>query len=406
MAIAHVGTTTGNTTSDPLTLASHVVSGADPALVCKVSYKSNSAGVVTGITFNGTENFVKLTEDKNGNAVAELWYLASPTVTTADVVISHSSAVRCVGSVSTYSGVDGTNPFRAAANAIANGTSANPTVDVVALSGEMAVDVVCNVSAGPFAATASQTQRHNDAATGGGTDTRGAGQEKASTGATESMTWTIAAENWAMAAGALQEPAASVEVTATVVNMLMPEQNAVVKEDISLTSVAVAMLMTEQLAALKTDINFTAGTQSVTLSAQNATVKIDEIVAAILATVSLTTAAATLKTDVNVAGNTATLLMTEQGAAVVLGVQVAAGTVAVTLTPANAATNIATAVASVLATLSMPSSSASLNVALGMSAGASSITLAAQAAVVTLGAMPDIAKAFGIGVNVRDSLRG
>ena len=205
----HVETNTQPGTSGSITISSHTVSGTNPTLIVKVEYKQNSPGSITSVFWNGTEELTMLgTEANGGDANTSLWYLAAPTATTANVVVTFTASRRAVASASTYSDVDQTNPFRAAAFNSATGTDATPTVDVVANSGEMVVDSMCQVSSGPDTATADHTQRHNDSATGGGTDTRGAGQEKSSAGATESMGWSMAgSEDWSIVAAPLQSPA-------------------------------------------------------------------------------------------------------------------------------------------------------------------------------------------------------
>ena len=213
MAISHGSTTTAvNAGTNSLTISSHVVSGTDPALIVKVALRSTTI-TVTGITWNGSENLTQLNNDRNGDAHSSFWYLAGPTATTANVVITLSGSARVVGAASTYTGVHSSAPFRTAANSSANGTDAAPTTDVVANSGEMAVDCLCQVSAGPDTATGDHTERHDTAATGGGTDTRGASQEAASAGATETMGWTMSStDNWALCAGALQEPGTGISI--------------------------------------------------------------------------------------------------------------------------------------------------------------------------------------------------
>lgn len=188
------------------TISSFVVSGTDVGLFVKVSLRGTGLAV-TGVTWNGTEDFTEAGNDINGNAEAGLWFLANPTKTTADIVVSLDGLSRHVSAVSLYTDVDQTNPIRLASVAVNNGTNNAPTVDVVANADEVVIDVLCQVSNGPDTATADHTQRHNTAATGGGSDTRGASQEKASTGATETMGWSMSdADNWAVVAGALQEP--------------------------------------------------------------------------------------------------------------------------------------------------------------------------------------------------------
>lgn len=221
MAIAHGSTTTGTATSSQsvITISSHVVTGTDPALIVKVATKGTGVTVssvfwdVAGVN----EQLTQLNTDINGDARSSLFYRAAPTAKTADVTINLSGNSRSVGAASTYTGVHQGAPFRTAANNSNNGTDAAPTVDIVALNTEMVVDSLCQVSAGPDTATADHTQRSNTASLGGGTDTRGASQEKASTGATETMGWTMSdADNWAIAAGALQEPTVDIDKTFTV----------------------------------------------------------------------------------------------------------------------------------------------------------------------------------------------
>ncbi len=207
--IAHVSTTSqGDTGNDnSVTISSHVVSGTDPVLVVKVAQKGSRT--VTGITWNGTENLTQLNTDINGDARADIWYLAAPTATTADVVVTLSgNTTRKVAAASTYSGVHQSVPFRVEANSSNNGTNTNPTTNVVANFPEMVVDSMCQVSAGPDTINSqSSTNRSDDTAVGGGTDCRGASGEIASSGATETMDYNMSSnDNWAICAGALQQP--------------------------------------------------------------------------------------------------------------------------------------------------------------------------------------------------------
>lgn len=208
MAIAHGTTTVATVSSTTITISSVTVTGTDAGLIVKLSYKSNSTQLnsVVWDSVGVNESLTQLgTEESNGNARASLWYLAAPTAKTANVTITLNSSSRTVAAASVYTGVDQVNPFRAAAVAGGNGTNSSPTVDVVALNTEMVVDCLAQVSAGPHTATGDHTERHDSAATGGGTDTRGASQEVASTGATETMGWTMSgSDNWAVIAAPLQ----------------------------------------------------------------------------------------------------------------------------------------------------------------------------------------------------------
>ena len=191
------------------TITGHQVSGTDPTLVVCVQYKAASA-TLTGITFNGTENLSRVGNvATNNDCFAELWVLAAPTVTTADVVITFSANTRMAGAAHTYSDVDQANPFRTAAAADANGTDATPTVDVVALAGEMVIDAMSQVSAGPdtISTFTGDFKRQDQASTGGGDDVRGGSQEIASAGATETMGYTMSgSDSWAIVAAPLQAP--------------------------------------------------------------------------------------------------------------------------------------------------------------------------------------------------------
>lgn len=207
MTIAHSNTSTAiDAGANSTTISSFVVSGTDPVLVVKVALKDNSA-TVTGVTFNTSETFDPVGSDRNGNAHSSMWVLEAPTATTADVVISLSGSTRHVSAVSLYTGVDQATPIRAASTTTANGTNAAPTVDITSETGEMVIDSLSQVSAGPDTAAGDNTERHDTAATGGGTDTRGASQELAGTGGTDTMGWTMGgSDNWAIVGAALQEP--------------------------------------------------------------------------------------------------------------------------------------------------------------------------------------------------------
>ncbi len=216
MALPVHGSTqrSGNAGTTSLDITSVAVTGTDPTLVVKVAYKDNAGGEIISVVWDAVVENQALTqigtEERNGNANSSLWSLAVPVAKTATVTISLTNSVRIVGAASVYTGVDQTNPFRTVAVAQANGNSASPTVDVVALNDEMVVDSLAQVSAGPDSALGDHTERHDFIAIGGGDDTKGASQEKASTGATETMGWTMGgSDNWAVVAAPLQEPQAA-----------------------------------------------------------------------------------------------------------------------------------------------------------------------------------------------------
>lgn len=200
----------GTTLASP----SITVTGTDAGLIVTIQYKDNAGGSIVSVVWDAAgvnESLTQLGSEVNGgNANASIWYRAAPTAKSAVVTITFSATRRACMSAHVYTGVDQTNPFRAAAVATNTGTNDTPTVGVVALNDELVIDSMAQVSAGPDTATGDHTERHDNAATGGGTDTRGAAQEKSSTGATETMQYTMGgAEDWSIIAAPLQEPQAS-----------------------------------------------------------------------------------------------------------------------------------------------------------------------------------------------------
>ena len=209
MAVAHGSTTVATGTTDPITISNHVVSGKDVVLIVKVAIGS-SIVVVSGITWNGNENFILVKRELGNDARSELWFLANPTIKTSDVVVDLPSAgSRVVVAASTYTGVDKVEPLRLATAASANGTDDSPTVGIVTLNTDMVVDSLCQVSEGPDTAVGDHTERHDDSEISIGNDVRGASQEKASIGGTVTMGWTMSnADDWALVAVPLRTPLA------------------------------------------------------------------------------------------------------------------------------------------------------------------------------------------------------
>ncbi len=207
--ILHDGTTTASdANTGTLVISSHVVQGTAPVLIVKVQMEASTATVTTvkwdvaGVN----ESLTQLNTARGNNASSDLWYLANPTPKTADVEIKISTAAEpIIGAASTYTGVDQTNPFRTAAKASATGTDDTPTVDVVALNGEMVVDSMAQTVVTLGTATGDHTERHDVTLVASFDDLHGASQEKESAGATETMGWSMTdADNWGIVAGPLQ----------------------------------------------------------------------------------------------------------------------------------------------------------------------------------------------------------
>ena len=206
--------TEGNSVNTTLTLNIQS-SGTDRVFVLGLAYKSNSVLAPISVVFNGTENFtLERTAADGGDAQCFLYYLTAPSEVTADVVITMPSTVRMVGYVALFNGVHQTEPFTANTNEV-QGTNDSPTVDVSSAADEMCIDILVQVSAGPDTATATHTEICNGAATGGGTDCRGAAQYVVGQ-TTRTMNWSMSgSDNWNIIAGALQEPTGGVTVSPT-----------------------------------------------------------------------------------------------------------------------------------------------------------------------------------------------
>jgi hypothetical protein len=206
---AFVRVTEGTSTTTTLTLNINVSTGTNRVLVFGVAYKSNSVLTETSIDFNTSETFSLERRATDGvDAQCSLWYLANPTVTTADAVLVMPSSVRMVGYVAYFTDCDQTNPFTASTTE-AQGSDAAPTVSLTSDAAEIALDIMAQVSAGPNTATLSHTLLANGAATGGGTDTRGAGQYSDPGANPITMDYSMSgSDHWNIIAASLQAPVA------------------------------------------------------------------------------------------------------------------------------------------------------------------------------------------------------
>jgi len=205
--VAFVRSTQGSAVAAALTLSIEVSAGTDRMLVVGFGYKSNGVLVPDSISFNGGELFsVEDGGSDNADAQCLLYYLANPTVTTANVVIYMPSSVRCGGYVSLFTGINQSDPFTA--NTVKAGSSSNnPTVNISSSSAEICVSIMAEVSAGPETIDAnSGTLICDQLAIGGGTDVRVGGQYEVGTGS-RTMSFTMSdVEDWNIIAAALQIP--------------------------------------------------------------------------------------------------------------------------------------------------------------------------------------------------------
>ena len=180
---------------------------------------------------------------------------------------------------------------------------------------------------------------------------------------------------------------AGTNVDAGVVAMLLPEQAATLKADISLTAAVASLGLTEFIPTLATDISFTAGVDSIILTAQAAEVKPGVIINALTKALMLTVPNATVLTDVSLTASLAALTVVTQQTTVTLGIQINAASVAVAISPQSASLNIQMAVAAALQSISLSGLSASLNIAKLIASQAASIGLTPRNATVQEGGM-------------------
>lgn len=122
------------------------------------------------------------------------YVLTSPTVTTADIVVTLSGASRHAVSVIHYDGVDQvTNPVSRISYSSADSTSAQISfTSPTAAADQMLVFGINRVNAGPdtlAAPLASSNERTDVAATGGGTDTRLGVADRISSGGGDAVGW-------------------------------------------------------------------------------------------------------------------------------------------------------------------------------------------------------------------------
>lgn len=209
MAVAHsstvqlAGTAAGSTQS---------ITVADGDTVVVKTATRGTGVTVTSVVWDqptANEPFTLQDTDINNDARSSLWVLPADESTnkTANVLVSYSGSNRNVVGYSIYTGCDTITPVRTGTVQTNNGNSAAPTVSVTGVSGDIIVDSLSQVSSGPDSATADHTERHNTAATGGGSDTRGASQELAATGGSDAMGWSMGgSDSWAVVACALREP--------------------------------------------------------------------------------------------------------------------------------------------------------------------------------------------------------
>lgn len=143
LSIENAQTNNTGQNASTLTISSYTVTDADVLFVGVYTGYSGGACFVSSVVFNTSESFTSTTAITDSSwCGCQLWYLNSPTATTADIVVTMSFAhdLLVVGAWGVVNG-DGASLGTIATN---SGTSTSPSVTVSSASGEMAVGIVCS----------------------------------------------------------------------------------------------------------------------------------------------------------------------------------------------------------------------------------------------------------------------
>ena len=151
-------TTSDTASGTDLTISSFTVAGNSNRVLVVCSAVADHIREVSGITWNGVENFTRAVfNNGNNDRRSEIWYLVNPTATTADVVTTWSIAAnnRGVG-VYSYYNVDQTTPVGVTATADGSGTTSTGTITPTS-AGSLIVDSDTQASASTDTLTAGWT---------------------------------------------------------------------------------------------------------------------------------------------------------------------------------------------------------------------------------------------------------
>ncbi len=199
--IAFSGSASSGSTAaaSTLTVSHTVASGTNRILIVGMAANRDST-----ITFAG-QNMTKLVSASiSGQVAAQIWYLISPPVVTANIVATFlpiDTTAKAVMGAANYTGVDGNTPFGDAVGV--TGTGDTTATDIVAsAANELVIDSVA-VKAGPdLTVGAGQTARYE---TTESSQMTGAHSTEAG-GASVTMSWTwTGAQDWAIVAAPLKQ---------------------------------------------------------------------------------------------------------------------------------------------------------------------------------------------------------
>jgi hypothetical protein len=189
-----------------LTFSHTTPAGSDRMLVVGISFDNDDRDV-TGVTYGGTPLTFAGKRENSDDATAEIWYLVSPPVTTANVVVtlsgSISSSYGFVAAALPLNGVHQTTPTGTFQSSSGGGTSASLSVTSAA-SGDLVVGVYAaeqDSNSGSCAQGAGQTEHWDARGGSSGTTALACGMSEVSTGGTVTISVTTSnTDVWAMGA--------------------------------------------------------------------------------------------------------------------------------------------------------------------------------------------------------------
>ena len=182
---------------------SFTATGSERCLVVAITCRYS--GQITSITFGGVALEKAADADDGGNrCAAEVWYLVNPSATTADLVVTCSSARRIQWVAYCLTGVSQGTPVGTGATATGNDTT--PTVAVSSAAGELVIDAVAALADTDLYPTltltvgAGQTQTDQGLASSGTPAVLG-GSSREAGASSVTMSWTLSTTTrWAIAA--------------------------------------------------------------------------------------------------------------------------------------------------------------------------------------------------------------
>ena len=190
--------------SSTLTWSHTVGAGQQRILIVTISH--NNSASISSVTYGGAA-LTQLDTSINTNGVsgvAEIWYLLSPTVGTASIVVTASTPNLMSGGASSWFEVHQSTPFGTVAKATGSGTSAS--VSVTGATGDVIVDCLCKINS-TEAPTSGQTLLYS-VTTSNATVTSNrynlSSQAAGAASVSMSYTWPTNSRIWAMLGAALK----------------------------------------------------------------------------------------------------------------------------------------------------------------------------------------------------------